>query len=83
MEVPHDKRLAAALARLQANDWPAAHRLVQDLDDPLAYRIHGLVHRIEGDISNSRYWYERAGARLDEARRVEDEIEELRRQLQG
>jgi hypothetical protein len=81
MNSPRAKRLAEAIERLQANDWSAAHALVQDLDDPVACRIHGLVHRIEGDLDNSRYWYDRAGSKLDQARRVEDEIDELRRDL--
>jgi hypothetical protein len=74
----HTTVLAEAIERLLANDWPAAHCLVQDLDDPLAWRIHGLVHRIEGDLANSRYWYGKAGVTLEAARSVEDEISELR-----
>jgi len=73
--------LAAALEKLLAHDWQAAHALVQDLDDRIACRIHGLVHRIEGDLANSRYWYGRAGAALDPARSVEDEIAEIRDRL--
>jgi hypothetical protein len=52
--------------------------LVQELDDPIGWRIHGLVHRVQGDLPNSRYWYEKAGVTLDEARSIEDEINELR-----
>ncbi|HEX4583327.1 MAG TPA: hypothetical protein VH183_00745 [Burkholderiaceae bacterium] len=78
MTSPHATPLAEALERLLANDWRAAHALVQDLDDPIACRIHGLVHRIEGDLANSRYWYDKAGVKLDEKRSVEDEINELR-----
>jgi hypothetical protein len=77
----HTTVLAEAIERLLANDWRAAHRLVQDLDDPLAWRIHGLVHRVEGDLANSRYWYGKAGVTLDDARSVEDEIRELREYL--
>jgi hypothetical protein len=80
---PDVERLVEAIERLQASDWPAAHRLVQDLDEPLACRIHGLVHRIQGDLADSRYWYSRAGSKLDEARRIEDEIDELRRDLKA
>ena len=74
----HTTVLAKAIERLLANDWRAAHRLVQDLDDPVAWRIHGLVHRVEGDLANSRYWYGKAGVTLDDARSVEDEISQLR-----
>jgi len=77
----HSTVLAEAIERLLANDWRAAHSLVQDLDDPLAWRIHGLVHRIEGDLANSRYWYDKAGVTLDDARSVEDEIRDLHEHL--
>jgi hypothetical protein len=41
--------------------WDAAHRLVQqDEDDPMAAWIHAVLHKIEGDLGNSRYWYRRA-----------------------
>jgi len=73
--------LAEALERLLANDWPTAHALVQELEDPIGWRIHGLVHRMQGDLANSRYWYQKAGATLDPARSIEDEIMELRERL--
>ena len=40
--------------------WDASHKIVQDLDSRQAYWIHAVLHKIEGDESNSRYWYERA-----------------------
>jgi hypothetical protein len=81
MTYPNASQLAKAIERLTENDWPAAHALVQELDDPIAWRIHGLVHRIEGDLDNSRYWYDKAGVALEQARSVEDELEEVREEL--
>jgi hypothetical protein len=81
MTNPHATVLAEALEKLSAHDWRSAHALVQDLDDPIAWRMHGLVHRVEGDLSNSRYWYNKAGAALDTARSVEDEIRDLHDRL--
>ena len=81
MTEAHTTVLAKAIERLLENDWPAAHSLVQELNDPIAWRIHGLVHRVEGDLANSRYWYGMAGVTLDEARSVEDEISQLRDDL--
>jgi Flp pilus assembly protein TadD len=49
-----------ALQLIQQNDWDAAHRLVQDYSDPLSCQIHGYLHRIEGDLSNARNWYQHA-----------------------
>ena len=42
-------------------DWERAHDLIQDLPDGDSARIHGYLHRREGDQSNALYWYRRAG----------------------
>jgi len=48
-----------------SGDWHEAHRIVQtDEDDPTACWIHAVLHKIEGDAGNARYWYRKAG-RLD------------------
>jgi hypothetical protein len=45
-----------------AGEWEAAHRIVQQYEaDPTAACIHAVLHKIEGDLDNSRYWYRRAG----------------------
>jgi hypothetical protein len=39
-----------------------AHKIVQaDEADATSCWIHAVLHKIEGDIGNSRYWYRRAG----------------------
>jgi hypothetical protein len=44
------------------NQWDAAHGIVQKYDnDPTAAWIHAVLHKIEGDLDNSRYWYRRVG----------------------
>jgi hypothetical protein len=43
------------------DDWEAAHRIAQDDDSREAAWVHAYLHRREGDISNARYWYARAG----------------------
>ena len=53
----HEKALAAA----RDGRWDDAHRLVQDHGDALAAHIHAYLHRVEGDLGNARYWYDRAG----------------------
>ena len=52
-------------------DWERAHRIAQDEDGPDAARVHGYLHRREGDDGNAQYWYARAqrppvGLALDE-----------------
>jgi hypothetical protein len=47
-----------AVSAALAGDWDRAHQIVQRYeDDPLACWIHALVHKVEGDAGNSRYWY--------------------------
>ena len=55
------RQLREAVKYLQANDWQAAHEIVQkDEDSPLACWAHGIVHLMEGDLPNARYWYGQA-----------------------
>ena len=61
-----------ALRLIQQDDWEAAHHLVQDYSDPLSCQIHGYLHRIEGDLANARYWYQRAGMIMPENNIVQE-----------
>ena len=50
-----------AVALLEQGDWQAAHKIVQeDEASPLACWAHGIVHLLEGDTDNARYWYREA-----------------------
>ena len=64
-----------ALAHLTRRDWDKAHAIVMSMRDKLAFRIHGLLHRIEGDLENARYWYDRAGVPFSES--AASEIKEI------
>jgi hypothetical protein len=50
-----------AINLLADGQWEASHACIQAYDDALSCRIHGLLHRIEGDLPNAAYWYRRAG----------------------
>lgn len=52
--------LRQALAHLEQGDWQAAHGIVQGLDTAEACWVHAIVHVMEGDMDNARYWYGRA-----------------------
>ena len=41
-------------------DWKQAHDLIDHLDDAISAHIHAYLHRVEGDLWNARYWYNRA-----------------------
>ena len=45
------------------NDWESSHNIAQDINDINGSWVHAYLHRKEGDISNARYWYSRAGKR--------------------
>lgn len=47
-------------------DWEQAHRIVQESDHLIACWIHAVLHKIEKDEGNSRYWYSRAHRSFDE-----------------
>ncbi|MEN9814374.1 MAG: hypothetical protein RLZZ412_356 [Verrucomicrobiota bacterium] len=68
---------ARALWFTRRGDWEAAHAIAQDDDTPLGSWIHGLLHLIEGDVGNSRYWFAQAGRparKPDEADALWEEI---------
>ncbi len=45
-----------------AGDWALAHEIVQqDEQDATSCWIHAVLHKLEGDAGNARYWYRRAG----------------------
>lgn len=76
------RRLAQALAHLERGDWQAAHETVQkDEESPLACWAHGIVHLMEGDVSNARYWYREAGRAFPKNISIQDEIKALKKSL--
>ncbi|HZP38716.1 MAG TPA: hypothetical protein VFE48_19700 [Methylomirabilota bacterium] len=73
--------LAKALAHLDAGEWQAAHQIVQADKSTLAAWMHGIVHTIEGDLDNARYWYRRARREFPGPDAVKQEIAAARRRL--
>lgn len=65
-----------ALWHDKTGDWVTAHDLCQAIADPAGARIHAYLHRVEGDISNARYWYRRAGEEMP-SMSLDDEWDEL------
>jgi hypothetical protein len=76
--------LSTALRHLEAGDWQAAHEIVQrDEESALACWAHGIVHLMEGDLPNARYWYGQAKRGFPSAPAAKSEIAALRAALDG
>jgi len=74
--------LLRALDLLESGDWNGAHAIAQvDLSD-LGSWCHGIVHMLEPDEGNSRYWYRRADRTFPGMNAAEHEIQALRATLQ-
>lgn len=70
--------LAKAVRHLEAGEWRAAHALVQRDASALGCWAHGLVHLIEGDLENAKYWYRRARRPLPHGNTAAAEIAALK-----
>ena len=70
--------LAEALQALDRDDWETAHRIVQELDGDAAAWLHGVLHLMEGDESNARYWYRQAGRTYPGRAGIEAELQAIR-----
>ena len=73
--------LARAVRHLEAGEWKAAHALIQPDESTLGCWAHGIVHLIEGDLDNARYWYRRAHRALPHLDTANAEIAALKASL--
>lgn len=77
-----DKDLRQAIDHAVAGQWDAAHRIVQQYDsDTTAAWIHAVLHKMEGDDGNSRYWYRRAGKLEHVSDEPKGELAEIRKEV--
>jgi len=75
--------LGRALEHLAAGEWQPAHEIVQADKSVLAAWMHGIVHTIEGDLDNARYWYRKADREFPGAGAVQQEIAAARDRLRA
>lgn len=68
--------LLKALDLDRQGSWDEAHGIVQKMEHEYAHWIHAYLHREEGDLSNSSYWYRRAGREMPEVE-LEEEWQSL------
>lgn len=69
--------LNTAIRHLQRGDWQKAHAIVQNDSSELGCWAHGIVHLLEGDLGNARYWFRRAGRPFPRERDASAEIDAL------
>ncbi len=77
--VSKEGTLTRALELLAAGDWQKAHEIVQKDESTLAAWLHGIVHTLEGDLDNARYWYKRTDRAFPGPGAVQDEIAAARK----
>ena len=81
---PLDAKLLEAVELALAGDWESAHRTAQEHEgDGNANWIHAVVHRMEGDLGNARYWYGRCGRKLRAEVSTDEELQEIREALEA
>ena len=51
----------AALWWAAKGEWDQAHKIVMNEETATAAWVHAYLHRVEGDLGNSGYWYRHAG----------------------
>ena len=73
--------MVKAVRHLEAGDWEAAHMLVQKDATSLGCWAHGIVHLIEGDLDNAKYWYRKAHRALPHGNTAIAEIAALKATL--
>lgn len=71
--------LRDALDHAAAGRWDEAHEIAQAHEgEPVFDWVHAVLHKIEGDAGNARYWYRRAGKLAHEGDRPEEELQAIR-----
>ena len=75
------KKLLQAIDLALAGQWDSAHQIVQQYEDSPAAWIHAVLHKIEGDEDNSRYWYARAKRDFEDFADPKDELRAIKRHL--
>jgi hypothetical protein len=74
--------LKLAVSHALVGEWDASHNIAQDYSDAMANWIHAVLHKIEGDAWNSRYWYARTqGCSYEDFSDPQEELREIARRL--
>jgi hypothetical protein len=76
------KQLKLAVQAALDGDWEQSHKIAQDYSDDMANWIHAVLHKIEGDVWNSKYWYARThGKNYEDFSDAREELIEIQNSL--
>ncbi len=74
---------ARVLWLIKKGEWDAAHQIAQDIETPIGSWLHALLHLIEGDLANARYWFAEAGRPVRKPAQIGDLWEEIATEILG
>lgn len=77
MDIVLKNQFIKAVKLAQIGEWEASHRIVQDYTDTTACWIHAVLHKMEGDEGNSRYWYAGCNASFEDYAETSQELEAI------
>ena len=72
---------AKVLWFIKRGDWEAAHGIAQDIATPTGFWLHAMLHLIEGDLGNARYWFVEAGRPVKKPSQIEELWDEIAEEL--
>lgn len=76
--------LIRAVDAALAGRWEEAHETAQRFEgEAAADWLHAVLHKIEGDAGNSRYWYRRTAHGYEDFSEPTAELEAIRVHLAG
>ncbi len=70
-------REAESLWFIKKGEWDKAHDIAQDIHTPTGFWLHALLHLIEGDLGNARYWFAEAGRPAKKPSQIDELWEEI------
>ena len=73
--------LINAIKLALAGKWDEPHVMVQDYNTHDACWIHAVLHKIEGDAWNSRYWYARTKKQYEDYADAQTELQAILQHL--
>lgn len=74
--------LKVAVQAALDGDWDKSHNIAQEYSENTANWIHAVLHKIEGDEWNSKYWYARtSGKKYEDFSDVNAELRAIQASL--